>query len=84
MNPTALPNRKRIALRLLLLEAGLLAGILGGFALVSVWRVGSAPLVPLVLLGAALIAPVLGAEWFLVRRDWKRIDTGFGGSGRAP
>lgn len=84
MNPTALPNRRRIALRLLLLEAGLLAGILGGFALVSVWRVGTAPLGPLVLLGAALIAPVLGAEWFLVRRDWKRIDTDFGGSGRAP
>lgn len=84
MNPIALPNRRRIAVRLLLLEAGLLAGILGAFALVSVWRVGTAPLETLVLLGAALIAPILGAEWLLVRRDWKRLDAGFGGSGRAP
>jgi hypothetical protein len=84
VNPAALPNRRRVALRLLLLEAGLLAGILGAFALVSVWRVGTAPLGTLVLLGAALIAPVLAAEWYLVRRDWERIDAGLGGGGRAP
>ena len=83
MNPTALPERRRVAVRLLLLEAGLLAGILGAFALVSWWRVGTAPLETLVLLGAALIAPALGAEWFLVRRDWKRLDADLGG-GRAP
>jgi len=84
MNPTALPNRRRVALRLLLLEAGLLAGILGAFALVSVWRVGTAPLEALVLLGGALIVPVLGAEWFLVRREWKRLDADLGDSGRTP
>ncbi len=83
MNPNALPNRRRVALRLLLLEAALLGGILGAFALVSVWRVGTAPLETLILLGAALIAPVLAAEWLLVRRDWKRLDADFGG-GRAP
>ncbi len=84
MNPLALPNRKRIAVRLLLLEAGLLAGILGAFALVSVWRVGTAPLETLLALGAALIAPVLGAEWYLVLRGWKRLDADLGGGGRAP
>ena len=82
MNPEALPNRRKVALRLMLLEAGLLAGILGGFALVSIWRVGTAPLLTLVLLGAILIAPVLGAEWVLVRREWKRLDADFGGGGR--
>lgn len=75
--------RRRVALRLLLLEAGLLAGILGAFALVSVWRVGTAPLVTVVLLGAALIAPVLAAEWYLIRRDWKRLDTESEGGGQA-
>jgi hypothetical protein len=84
MNPVALPNRRRIALHLLFLEAGLLAGILGAFALVSAWRVGTAALETLVVLGAALIAPVLGAEWYLVRRDWKRLDAELGGGGRAP
>lgn len=84
MNPTALPNRKRVAIRLLLLEGAFLAGILGAFALVSAWRVGTAPLVTLVLLGGALIAPVLGAEWFLVRRDWKRLDAELEDAGRAP
>ena len=74
--------RRRVAFRLLLLEAGLLAAILGAFALVSVWRVGTAPLVTLVLLGAALIAPVLAAEWYLIRRDWKRLGMESEGGGR--
>ncbi len=76
--------RRRVAVRLLLLEAALLGAILGAFALVSVWRVGTAALETLILLGAALIAPVLGAEWYLVRRDWKRLELESGGPGRAP
>ncbi len=83
MNPEAMPNRRKVALRLLVLEGLLLAGILGAFALISLWRVGSAPLLLLVLLGATLIVPVLGAEWYLVRRDWKRLDADLG-DGRAP
>ncbi len=83
MNPEAMPNRRKVALRLLVLEGLLLAGILGAFALVSLWRVGSAPLLLLVLLGATLIVPILGAEWYLVRRDWKRLDADLG-DGRAP
>ncbi len=75
--------RRRVAVRLLLAEAGLLVGILGAFALVSVWRVGTATLETLLLLGATLIAPVLGAEWYLVRRDWKRLEAESEGGGRA-
>lgn len=81
---TTLIARRRVALRLLLLEAALLGGILGAFALVSAWRVGTAPLETLVLLGATLIAPVLGAEWYLVRRDWKLLDASLGDRERGP
>ncbi len=76
--------RRRVAVRLLLLEAALLGGILGAFALVSIWRVGTAALDTLVLLGAALIAPVLGAEWYLVRRDWRRLEVESEGGRRSP
>ena len=75
--------RRRVAVRLLLLEAALLGGILGGFALVSLWRVGTATLETLLLLGGALIGPVLVAEWYLVRRDWRRLDLESEGGGRA-
>ncbi len=76
--------RRRVALRLLLLEAGMLGGILGVFALVSVWRVGTATLETLLGFGATLILPVLGVEWYLVRRDWRRLDLESEGGGRAP
>ncbi|HYM39555.1 MAG TPA: hypothetical protein VEY12_05355 [Thermoplasmata archaeon] len=81
---TTLVARRRVALRLLLFEAALLGGILGAFALISLWRVGTAPLQTLVLLGGALIAPVLGAEWYWVRRDWKLLDAGLGERERGP
>ncbi|HII39684.1 MAG TPA: hypothetical protein HA326_00495 [Thermoplasmata archaeon] len=84
MNPNALPNRRRIAVRLLLLEATLLVAILGAFALVVEWRVGAGSLALLVVLGAALIAPALGVEWYLVVRNWKRLDAESGGDGPAP
>lgn len=77
-------SRRRVAVRLLLLEALLLGGILGAFALVAVWRVGTAPLETLVALGAILMAPVLGAEWVLVRMHWKRLETDFGRGRGAP
>ena len=80
---TELLSRRRVAIRLLLLEAALLAGILGAFALVSAWRVGTAPLETIVLLGAAMIAPTLVAEWAWVRFHWKHLDADFGG-GQAP
>lgn len=81
---TALVSRRRVALHLLLLEAGLLAGILGTFALVSLWLAGAASLESLILPGAPLLASALVAEWILVRLHWKRLDAGFGSEGRAP
>ncbi len=72
-------HRKRVALRLLLLEAGLLGGILGAFAFVSLWHSGSASLEAIVLLGAVLLVAVLVAEWFLVRSRWKQLGPDFGG-----
>ena len=81
---TVMASRRRVALRMLLLEAGLLAAILGGFAAISVWRVGYAPLETLVLLAAALMAAALLAEWFLVRAHWKRLGSDLGGGRQAP
>lgn len=72
-------HRKKVALRLLILEAALLGGILGAFALVSLWLSGAASLEAIVLLGAVLLVAVLVAEWFLVRSRWKQLGSDFGG-----
>ncbi len=80
----ALVHRRRIAFRLLLLEAGLLAGILGGFAIVSWWLAGGVATAASLIAGLALLPACLLANWFLVRAGWKRLGGDFGGGGRAP
>jgi hypothetical protein len=76
-------HRKRVAFHLLLLEAALLAGILGAFALVSLWLSAAASLGMVVVLGAALLMAVLTVEWILVRSRWRHLDSESGG-GRGP
>ena len=80
----ALVHRRRIAVRLLALEAGLLGGILAGFALVSWWYVGGAVAGPSLLAGLALIPACLLANWVLVRSGWKRLGDDFGGGPSGP
>ncbi len=80
----ALVHRKRVAVRLLLLEAGLLAGILGGFALLAWWLVGGASSAASVLAGLLLLPVCLLGNWLLVRSGWKHLDDDFGGGGGAP
>ncbi len=77
----ALVHRRRVAVRLLLLEAGFLAAILGGFALLA-WRLagGVASLADLVA-GLALVPLCLLGNWLLVRSSWKRLRDDFGGEG---
>lgn len=84
MNPTALLHRKRVAIRLLLLEAGFLAGILGAFALVSLWLSGTGSMEPIALQGGILMAALLVFDWYLIRSHWKRLGDESGGSGWAP
>ncbi len=79
----AFVHRRRIALRLLLLEAAFLSGILGGFALIA-WRLEGGLGSELSLLAGLVLLPFcLLANWLLVRSDWKRLDEDFGG-GRPP
>ncbi len=80
----ALVHRRRIAVRLLLLEAGFLAGILGGFAVLSWWLAGGRFTEDILLAALALLPVCLVANWFLVRSGWKRLDKDFGGGPRAP
>ncbi len=80
----ALVHRRKIATRLLLLEAGLLAGILGGFAVLSWWLAGGQLTAGSLVAALALLPACLLANWFLVRSGWKRLDDDFGGGGRAP
>ena len=75
----ALVHRRRVAVRLLILEAGFLAGILGGFGLVAWWLVGAATSVAALLAGLALLPACLVANWLLVRSQWKHLGDDFGG-----
>ncbi len=73
-----------MALRLLLLEAGFLAGILAGFAALAWWLAGGASSgVELVAAVALMLACLLG-NWALVRSGWKRLGGDFGGGPPAP
>ncbi len=80
----ALVHRRRIAVRLLLLEAGFLAGILGGFAILSWWMAGGQFTEASLLAAVSLLPACLVANWFLVRSGWKRLDGDFGGGPRGP
>ncbi len=74
-------HRRRIALRLLLLEAAFLSGILGGFALIA-WRLEGGTASGLSLLAGLVLLPFcLLANWFLVRSQWKHLGDDFGGGG---
>ncbi len=78
-----LVHRRRVAVRLLLLEAALLAGILGGFATVAWWLAGGvASAVELVFAAGLMLVCLLG-NWFLVRSGWRRLGDDFGGGRRA-
>ncbi len=80
----ALVHRRRIAVRLLLLEAGLLGGILGGFAVLSWWLAGGQFTEGSLIAALMLLPACLVANWFLVRSGWKQLDDDFGGGGQAP
>ncbi len=80
----ALVHRRRIAVRLLLLEAGFLAGILGGFAVLSWWLAGGQFTEDSLLAALVLLPVCLLANWFLVRSGWKRLDEDFGGRRQSP
>ncbi len=80
----AFVHRKRIALRLLLLEAGFLSGILGGFALITWWLEGGSGSELSLVAGLVLLPFCLLANWFLVRSHWKHLGDDFGGGPRAP
>jgi hypothetical protein len=79
----ALVRRRKVAVRLLLLEASFLAGILGGFAVVSTWLAGGVVTEASLLAGLALLPTCLLANWLLVRSGWKHLDDDFGGGGGA-
>ncbi len=80
----ALVHRRRVAVRLLLLEAGFLAAILGGFAVLSWWLAGGAVLQGGLLGGLALLPACLLGNWLLVRSGWKHLGEDLGGRGPAP
>ncbi len=80
----ALVHRRRVALRLLLLQAGLLAGIIGGFALLSWWLAGGSGSAAELATAAALMLTCLLVNWFLVRSGWRHLGDDFGGGGQAP
>ena len=80
----ALLHRRKVAVRLLLLEAALLAGILGGFAILSWWLAGGAVTPAGLVAGLALLPACLLANWLLVHSGWRRLGDDFGGGGRAP
>ncbi len=69
---TAHVHRRRVALRLLIVEAGLLTGILAVFALVSFWLAGRTSSVVIIVLGIGFILALLVGDWVLVRLRWKR------------
>ncbi len=79
-----LVHRRRIALRLLLLEAGLLAGILGGFAMLAWWLAGGVASAAELVAAVGLMLACLLGNWFLVRSGWRRLGDDFGGGGQAP
>ena len=80
----AFVQRRRVAVRLLLLEAGFLTGIFGGFALLAWWLEGATGSEVSLIAGLALLPLCLLANWFLVRSQWKRLGDDFGGGPRAP
>ena len=79
-----LVHRRRVAIRLLLVEAGFLAGILGAFGLVAWWLVGAATSGAALLAGLALLPACLLANWYLVRSQWKHLGDDYGGGGEGP
>ena len=70
---TALEHRRKVAVRLLLVEAGLLAAILAGLVFAVFWLLGTASIRGILLAGGGLMATVLVGNWILVRRNWARI-----------
>ena len=72
-------HRKRIARRLLVLEAGLLTGVLAVFALISWWLAGARSSGVVVAVGLVLMGVLLGADWQLVRGHWRRLRDDYGG-----
>ena len=80
----ALVHRRRVAVRLLLLEAGFLAAILGGFALLSWWLARGAVPEASLLAGIALLPACLLGNWLLVRSGWKHLGDDLGGDGPGP
>ena len=80
----ALVHRRRVAVRLLLLEAGFLAAILGGFAVLSWWLARGALAVESLLAALALLPACLLANWLLVRSGWKHLGDRFFGGGSGP
>ena len=71
-------------MRLVLLEAGFLTGILGGFALLAWWLAGGAWSMASAVAGLVLLPACLLTNWLLVRSGWKRLGDGFWGGGRGP
>ncbi len=74
-------HRRRVAVRLLLLEAGFLAAILGGFALLSWWLAGGALSKGSLLAGLVLLPACLAGNWLLVRSGWRHLGDDLGGGG---
>ncbi len=71
-------------MRLLLLEAGFLAAILGGFTLVTWWIAGAFDSGLELATAAVLMGACLLVNWHLVRSGWRRLNDDFGGGDGAP
>jgi len=62
----------------------MLAGILGGFALVSFCLAGGTSSEAVLVLGVGFMVALLLGHWVLVKLQWKRLAKEKGGRGRAP
>jgi len=76
-------QRRKVALRLLLREAGLLAAVLGVFAVVSYGLAGGGSSVPMISVGVGVMLVLFLAEWVRVQSKWKRLRDDYGGGYRA-